>query len=107
MKQATATRLKALTALAAGAVLLGLLTACAAPGFVYTAPLLQPEAATGFNAKPVQIWMGHHSPAFTMAVYVHLLPDDLPEAPNWLDHGALPNPTKEKPLLRERVVLAS
>ena len=35
----------------------------------------------GFNAKQVQIWLGHHSPAFTMAVYVHLLPDDLPEAP--------------------------
>jgi hypothetical protein len=24
--------------------------------------------------------MGHHSPAFTMDVYVHLLSDDLPEA---------------------------
>ena len=36
-----------------------------------------------FNAKQVQVWMGHHSPAFTMAVYVHLLPDDLPEAPEW------------------------
>jgi integrase len=35
----------------------------------------------GFNAKQVQIWMGHHSPAFTLATYVHLLPDELPEAP--------------------------
>ena len=36
---------------------------------------------SGFSAKQVQIWLGHHSPAFTMAVYVHLLPDDLPDAP--------------------------
>lgn len=32
----------------------------------------------GLNAKQVQGWLGHHSPAFTLAVYVHLLPDDLP-----------------------------
>ena len=25
------------------------------------------------------MWLGHHSPAFTLATYVHLLPDDLPE----------------------------
>ena len=36
-----------------------------------------------FNAKQVQVWMGHHSPSFTLSVYVHLLPDDLPEAPEW------------------------
>jgi hypothetical protein len=23
--------------------------------------------------------LGHHSPAFTLATYVHLLPDDLPD----------------------------
>jgi integrase len=34
----------------------------------------------GFNAKQVQMWLGHHSPAFTLATYVHLLPDDLPDA---------------------------
>jgi Phage integrase family len=34
----------------------------------------------GLNAKQVQIWLGHHSPAFTLAVYVHLLSDDLPDA---------------------------
>jgi integrase len=34
----------------------------------------------GLNAKQVQIWLGHHSPAFTMATYVHLLPDDLGDA---------------------------
>jgi hypothetical protein len=33
----------------------------------------------GLNAKQVQLWLGHHSPAFTLATYVHLLPDDLPE----------------------------
>ena len=32
----------------------------------------------GINAKQVQQWLGHHSPAFTLATYVHLLPDDLP-----------------------------
>jgi hypothetical protein len=35
----------------------------------------------GFNAKQVHMWLGHHSPAFTLATYVHLLPDDLPESP--------------------------
>jgi integrase len=33
----------------------------------------------GLNAKQVQMWLGHHSPAFTLATYVHLLPDDLPD----------------------------
>jgi hypothetical protein len=33
----------------------------------------------GLNAKQVQVWLGHHSPAFTLATYVHLLPDDLPD----------------------------
>jgi integrase len=35
----------------------------------------------GLNAKQVQLWLGHHSPAFTLATYVHLLPDDLPDVP--------------------------
>jgi hypothetical protein len=39
---------------------------------------------SGLNAKQVQMWLGHHSPAFTLAVYVHLLPDDLPN-PDFLD----------------------
>jgi integrase len=38
----------------------------------------------GLNAKQVQMWLGHHSPAFTLETYVHLLPDDLPE-PDFLD----------------------
>jgi integrase len=33
----------------------------------------------GWNAKQVQIVLGHHSPAFTLATYVHLIPEDLPE----------------------------
>lgn len=31
----------------------------------------------GANAVQVQRWLGHHSPAFTLATYVHLLRDDL------------------------------
>jgi integrase len=38
----------------------------------------------GWNAKQVQMTLGHHSPAFTLATYVHLLPDDLPD-PSFLD----------------------
>jgi hypothetical protein len=26
------------------------------------------------------VWLGHHSPAFTLATYVHFLADDLPDA---------------------------
>jgi integrase len=33
----------------------------------------------GLNAKQVQMWLGHHSPSFTLATYVHLLADDLPD----------------------------
>jgi Phage integrase family len=33
----------------------------------------------GLNAKQAQMWLGHHSPAFTLSTYVHLLPDDLPD----------------------------
>jgi integrase len=34
----------------------------------------------GANAKQVQVWLGHHSPAFTLATYVHVLPDDAADA---------------------------
>ena len=37
----------------------------------------------GANAKQVQVWLGHHSPAFTLATYVHLLPDDAPDPNLW------------------------
>lgn len=33
--------------------------------------------AAGRNAVQVQRWLGHHSAAFTLSVYVHLLDDDL------------------------------
>jgi integrase len=33
----------------------------------------------GWNAVQVQRFLGHHSPAFTLATYVHLLTEDLPE----------------------------
>ena len=45
----------------------------------------------GLNAKQVQLWLGHHSPAFTLATYVHLLPDDLPEVGFLDDVIALPS----------------
>lgn len=34
-----------------------------------------------WNAKQVQMWLGHHSAAFTLETYIHLLPSDLPEPP--------------------------
>jgi integrase len=34
----------------------------------------------GWNVKQVQLALGHHSPAFTLQVYVHVLTDDLPDA---------------------------
>jgi integrase len=40
-----------------------------------------------WNAVQVQGFLGHHSPAFTLATYLHLLPDDLPE-PAFLDEVA-------------------
>lgn len=32
-----------------------------------------PSTVAGANAKHVQRWLGHHSAAFTLAMYVHLL----------------------------------
>ena len=48
----------------------------------------------GANAKQVQAWLGHHSPAFTLATYVHLLPDDLPD-PGFLDDLTAAAPAAE------------
>ena len=31
----------------------------------------------GRNAKQVQRWLGHHSAAFTLETYIHLLSDEL------------------------------
>jgi integrase len=33
----------------------------------------------GRNAKQVQRWLGHHSAAFTLDTYIHLLSDELDE----------------------------
>ncbi|MFL5313028.1 MAG: tyrosine-type recombinase/integrase, partial [Myxococcales bacterium] len=46
----------------------------------------------GWNAVQVQKFLGHHSPAFTLATYVHLLDEDLPE-PSFLGAatGSLPS----------------
>jgi integrase len=33
--------------------------------------------ASGRNAVQVQRWLGHHSPAFTLSTYVHLLDGDI------------------------------
>ncbi|MCW2962676.1 MAG: tyrosine-type recombinase/integrase, partial [Thermoleophilia bacterium] len=33
----------------------------------------------GCNLKQVQTVLGHHSPAFTLDRYVHLIPEDLPD----------------------------
>ena len=46
---------------------------------------------SGWNAKQVQVVLGHHSPAFTLATYVHLIPDDLPE-PRFLHDEGRPSP---------------
>ena len=45
--------------------------------------------AEGRNAVQVQRWLGHHSPAFTLSVYVHLLEGDLgePLAEDWGAQG--------------------
>jgi integrase len=47
-----------------------------------------------WNAKQVQIQLGHHSPAFTLATYVHLLPGDLPD-PAFLDALTVEGATSE------------
>ena len=40
----------------------------------------------GSNAKQVQRWLGHHSAAFTLETYIHLLSDEL-DAPLELPEG--------------------
>ena len=58
---------------------------------------------SGWNAKQVQVVLGHRSPAFTLSTYVHLIPDGLPEPrllhdegrPPADDHAAGPDRTAE------------
>ena len=53
------------------------------------------------------MWLGHHSPAFTLATYVHLLPDDLPD-PTFFDgitgrtimEAELPQPPEVRRILQ-------
>ena len=52
--------------------------------------------AEGRNAVQVQRWLGHHSPAFTLSVYVHLLNGDLGE-PLSLPGSALEAPVGKPP----------
>ena len=62
----------------------------------------------GLNAKQVQVWLGHHSPAFTLSAYVHLLSDDLPD-PDFLDSiagGGNKVVTREAEKARDRQVAA-
>lgn len=35
----------------------------------------------GWNAKQASRFLGHADPGFTLATYVHLLPEDMPEVP--------------------------
>jgi integrase len=51
---------------------------------------------SGANAKQVQHWLGHHSPAFTLAVYIHLLPEDAAD-PRFLDDVTRPSPDEVRP----------
>jgi integrase len=48
----------------------------------------------GWNAPQVQRHLGHHSPAFTLSVYVHLLPEDVPAPPDFGREGGLGGPQK-------------
>ncbi len=56
----------------------------------------------GLNAKQVQHWLGHHSPAFTLDVYVHLLPDALP-TPTFLDTITTPHSETQATLRPRRL----
>lgn len=49
----------------------------------------------GKNAAQVQRMLGHHSPAFTLATYIHLLPGDLADA-DYQD-SVLPVPSDPRP----------
>ena len=52
--------------------------------------------AQGRNGVQVQRWLGHHSAAFTLSRYVHLLEDDIGEAlPLPGANGVLTAPTPE------------
>jgi hypothetical protein len=52
--------------------------------------------ASGRNAVQVQRWLGHHSAAFTLATYVHLLDGDIGE-PLSLSHAVCANGVQTNP----------
>ena len=60
----------------------------------YCAPQL---FTLGLNAKQVQVWLGHHSPAFTLSTYVHLLSDELPESPFTASDRSEMEPDRPRP----------
>ena len=57
----------------------------------------------GVNAVQVQMWLGHHSPAFTQAVYVHLLSSDLPDGDLLDNLGGNTAATRPTDTSRDRV----
>jgi integrase len=63
----------------------------------------------GRNPKQVQAWLGHHAASFTMDTYVHLLPDDVGEAPEAFDllaGGAEDRDASDSPNTRTMTVSA-
>jgi integrase len=48
----------------------------------------------GWNAKQVQMFLGHSDPGFTLRTYVHLLPEDMPEPPAFAVQGATAGATQ-------------
>jgi integrase len=48
----------------------------------------------GKNAKQVQAWLGHHAASFTLDTYIHLLDDDLGDAPDSFDLFAVEGSTE-------------
>jgi integrase len=65
----------------------------------------------GRNAVQVQRWLGHHSAAFTLATYVHLLDGDIGE-PLTMPEGAnrvqtWPTPLDATPVAEQRPKIAA
>jgi integrase len=46
----------------------------------------------GWNARQVQLQLGHHKPSFTLDTYIHLMPGDLPPHPG--GNEAVTRPTE-------------
>jgi integrase len=60
----------------------------------------------GLNAKQAQVWLGHHSPAFTLDTCVHLLPDDLPASVFDEEPAQGGNEAQRKPPKRDETAAA-